>query len=291
MARIALVLSGGGAKGAFQFMAEKYAREVKGYRWSIIAGVSIGALNGTMLAMEKYQRLEEIWRTISRDKVYTGRMNLWAIIKLIFGVKSIYGNEPLWRMIDQEVEPDKVKADLRIGVVSLRTGEYVRFRATDPGFKKAVLASTAIPLIWAPVDIPPSYNDMVDGGVRNVSPLGDVLDADPDEVMIINCNPREPPTSDKPLKNALDIGKVALVVALNEICTTDVREFIRINKNVQEAAAQGVTLHNEAGKPFKYYDYKIIEPDEPLGDTLDFSRALIERRMEAGWEKAKKVLG
>lgn len=32
MAKIALVLSGGGAKGAFQFMAEKYAREVKGYR-------------------------------------------------------------------------------------------------------------------------------------------------------------------------------------------------------------------------------------------------------------------
>jgi len=60
----------------------------------------------------------------------------------------------------------------------------------------------------------------------------------------------------------------------------DVREFIRINKNVQEAAAQRVTLHNEAGKPFKYYDYKIIEPDEPLGDTLDFSRALIERRAD-----------
>ena len=43
--KIALVLSGGGAKGAFQFMAEKYAREVKGYHWDVIAGVSVGALN------------------------------------------------------------------------------------------------------------------------------------------------------------------------------------------------------------------------------------------------------
>jgi len=42
---------------------------------------------------------------------------------------------------------------------------------------------------------------------------------------------------------------------------------------------------------YNYYDYKIIEPDEPLGDTLNFSRALIERRMEAGWEMAKEVLG
>ena len=59
--KVALVLSGGGAKGAFQFMAEKYAREVKGYRWDIIAGVSVGALNGTMLAMGKYKQLEDIW--------------------------------------------------------------------------------------------------------------------------------------------------------------------------------------------------------------------------------------
>ena len=31
MPKTALVLSGGGAKGAFQFTAEKYAREVKRY--------------------------------------------------------------------------------------------------------------------------------------------------------------------------------------------------------------------------------------------------------------------
>ena len=289
--KVALVLSGGGAKGAFQVMAEKYAREIKGYKWDVIAGVSVGALNGTLLAMEKYQRLEEIWRTISGDQVYTGGMNVWSIAKLIFGAKSIYGNRPLWELLDREIDPDEVKTDLRIGVVSLRTGEYVRFRPSDPGFKRAVLASTAIPLIWAPVDISPLRQDMVDGGVRNVSPLGDVLDADPDEVVVINCNPQKPPTSDRPLKNALDIGKLALEVALNEIFTTDVREFIRINRNVEEAAAQGVTLHNETGKPFKYYKCAIIEPDEPLGDTLDFSRAVIQRRMEAGWEKAKEVLG
>jgi len=248
--KVALVLSGGGAKGAFQVMAEKYAREIKGYKWDVIAGVSVGALNGTLLAMEKYQRLEEIWRTISSDQVYTGGMNVWSIVKLIFGAKSIYGNRPLWELLDREIDPDKVKTDLRIGVVSLRTGEYVRFRPSDPGFKRAVLASTAIPLIWAPVDISPLRQE-----------------------------------------NALDIGKLALEVALNEIFTTDVREFIRINRNVEEAAAQGVTLHNETGKPFKYYKCAIIEPDEPLGDTLDFSRAVIQRRMEAGWEKAKEVLG
>ena len=61
------------------------------------------------------------------------------------------------------------------------------FRSNDIGFKKAVLASTAIPIIWPPTEVPPSYKDMVDGGLRNISPLGDVLDSDPDEIIIINC--------------------------------------------------------------------------------------------------------
>jgi NTE family protein len=291
MAKTALVLSGGGAKGAFQFAAEKYAREVKGYRWDIISGVSVGALNGAMLAMGKYARLQEIWQHISNDQVYTGKMNAWAILKLIFGAKSIYGNAPLWRMIEQEIQVDQVKTDLRIGTVSLRTGEYVLFRPSDPGFERALLASTAIPIVWAPVHVSAAYADMVDGGVRNMSPLGDVLDDDPDEVVVINCSPRTPALAGKPLRNALDIGKIALEVAMDEIFVTDLREFIRINHNVLEATEHGAVLHNEFGKPFKYYDCAIIEPDEPLGDTLDFSEAAIMQRMQAGWEKAKEVLG
>jgi NTE family protein len=291
MAKTALVLGGGGARGAFQFMAEKYAREHKGYVWDVIAGVSVGALNGTMLAMKKYERLEEIWRTITRDRVMTGRMGVWAIFRMMFGAKSIYGNSPLWNLIQQEIDPAAVGVDLRIGVVSLRTGEYVRFEKDDPGFAKAVLASTAIPIVWEPVEVSAEYADMVDGGVRNVSPLGDVLDTDPDEVVVINCSPMDPPRLVSPLKDVLAIGRHALDIALNEIFVTDVREFTRINRNVQEAAQHGVTLHNEEGKPYKFYNSKIIEPDSPLDDTLDFSRQALERSMEKGLAKAIEVLG
>jgi NTE family protein len=287
----ALVLSGGGAKGAFQFMAEKYAREVMGYSWDVIAGVSVGALNGTMLAMGKYSRLEELWQNISNDQVYTGKLNFWALLKIAFGAKSVYSNDPLWELLQGEYEPEKFTADLRIGVVSLQSGEYLTFRPQDPGFDRAVLASTAIPVVWEPVYVSDEYPDLVDGGVRNVSPLGDVLDSEPDEVVIINCGPEQPPRLDRPLGNALDIGMHALDLALNEIFITDVREFLRINRNVKEAQAQGVALTKENGKPYKYYDYKVIQPDEALGDTMDFSKRAILMRMDAGWEKARQVLG
>jgi NTE family protein len=289
--KAALVLSGGGAKGAFQFMAEKYAREEMGYEWDVIAGVSVGALNGFMLAMEKYARMEEVWRNISNDQVYTGKLNFWSILKIAFGAKSIYDNAPLRSMIEQEYELEKIKVDLRIGVVSMQSGEYVTFKPTDAGFQNAILASTAIPIVWSPVRVSNAHTDMVDGGVRNISPLGDVLDTDPEEVIVINCSPKEPPVLQGPVGNALEIGKHTLEIALNEIFITDVREFIRINHNVKEAEKAGIKLHNEEGKEYKYYDCKIIEPDIPLGDSLDFSRELTEMRMKAGWEKAKEVFG
>ncbi len=289
--KVALVLSGGGAKGAFQFIAEKYAREEKGYQWDVIAGVSVGALNAVMLAMKKYQRLEELWWNISDDQVYKGKLNFWSILKIAFGAKSILSNDPLWELLQTEFEPHKIEVDLRIGAVSLRTGEYTRFVPSEPGFEKAILASTAIPIVWKPVQVSAAYPDMVDGGVRNISPLGDVLDTDPDEVVIINCSPEAPPVATRPLSNALAIGMHTLEVMLNEIFITDLREFLRINYNVKEAQAAGVTLHNEKGKPYKYYDCKIIQPDEELGDTLDFSKEAIEMSIKAGWEKARQVFG
>ncbi len=290
--RTALILSGGGAKGAFQCGAEKYAREVKGYTWDIIAGVSAGALNGVMLAMGKYQRLFELWNTISDSQVYTGGFNLVSIIKILFGAKSFYGNEPLQKLMAQEFEPELIKTDIRIGAVSLITGEYVEFRREFPEFLKAVLASSVMPIIWTPVDVSSSYRSMVDGGVRNITPIGDVLDAEPDELVIINCGSDKISALPNPPENILKIGERTLDILLNELFRGDMKEFVRINQLVKEAEAQGVVLHNpKTGKPLKYYECKIIEPTEPLGDTLDFSQTSIQASLKAGVECARQVLG
>ncbi len=289
--KVALVLSGGGAKGAFQCGAEKYAREVKGYHWDVIAGVSVGALNGAMIAMEKYERLFEIWNTISNDQVYTGGFNLWSTIKLLFGARSFYDNKPLRRLLLQELEPEKIKADLRVGAVSLVSGEYVQFHADFPQLAEAILASTVMPIIWTPEDISEVYLSMVDGGVRNISPIGDVLDAEPDEIVIINCSPEAPEPLPRPPDNIVKIGLRTLDILLNELFRSDLREFMRINHLVKEAETQGVTLHHADGRPLKYYECKIIEPLEPLGDTLDFSQESIQRSLKAGVERARQVLG
>jgi NTE family protein len=289
MAGRALVLSGGGANGAFQVGAERYARLEKGYTWDLIAGVSVGALNGSMLAMHKYDRLLEIWETSSNDKIYTGKLNVWAVIRMVFGARSALGNKPLQRLIEDEYDRSAFQTEVRVGAVSLRSGRYEVFKEDDPEFPTAILASTSIPVYWEPVQMRPPYVDMVDGGLRNISPLGDVLDSDPSEVVIINCSPQEPTPPERPLKGVLEIATRSLDIALNEIFVTDLREFLRINMNVKQAG-EGV-LKDENGRPYEYYESKIIEPLAPLGDSLDFSAAASRRRIEAGWEAAKRVLG
>ena len=290
--KTALILSGGGAKGAFQVGAEKYAREQKGYNWDIIAGVSVGALNGAMLAMGKYARLLEIWQNISADQVYTGGFNLLSLLKILLGKRSFYGNEPLWRRLQNEIEPARITADLRVGAVSLLSGEYVRFCKDDAHLAKAVLASTAMPVIWEPVDVSPHHLDMVDGGVRSVSPLGDVIKDDPDEIVVINCFPRKPEELKERPKNVLEVGLRALDLLLNELFQNDLQQFLRINQLVQQAEGRGLKLINpKTGKPYLFYTCKIIEPESPLGETLDFSPSTIQRSLGEGVRCAREVLG
>jgi NTE family protein len=290
--KIALILSGGGARGAFQVGAEKYAREVKGYHWDIIAGVSVGAMNGAMLAMHRFTRLMELWDSISGSQVYTGGFNLVSLVKLMFGAKSFYGNAPLQKLMQHEFEAGRVIDDLHVGAVSLISGEYVQFTKESLELAKAILASASIPVVWPPVDISPDRTAMVDGGVRNISPVGDVLELEPDEIMIINCSAEQPTVAPQALANVLTIGIRALDIMQNEIFVNDMKEFLRINALVKEAEKQGCLLHHpKTGKLLKYYPCHVIEPDSELGEVLDFSQASIQAALRAGVRRAREVLG
>lgn len=291
MPKTALVLSGGGAKGAFQAAVAKYAHDYADYRWGLISGVSVGALNGALMAMNRYLHLEAIWKNISNRKVYSGKRNWWAYVKMFLGADAIHGHGPLRKMIEREVDPTKMSVPFSIGAVSLTTGEYVRFEPGNPEFLDALLASTAIPIFFPPVDVSDRYPSMVDGGIRNLTPVGDVLHEEPDEIVIINCNPRKLARMDRKPDDGIEVGERSLEIMMNEIFLNDVDNFCRINRLVLQAGMQDVVLKKRNGDLYKAYRCTIIEPDEPLGDTLDFSEEMVMRSWRAGWDKAHQVFG
>lgn len=63
-----LVLEGGGAKGAYQIGAWKALKEA-GIRIKGIAGTSVGALNGALIAMDDFEKAEKIWENIRYSRV------------------------------------------------------------------------------------------------------------------------------------------------------------------------------------------------------------------------------
>ena len=303
----AIVLSGGGAKGAFQFGALQYIYEewmVRNpeYNFQIVAGISAGALNGALIAQNKFQYLKEFWNNISNDSIYKGSLGFFPALWHILIYKTCaMSNAPLHKNLSNLVflkDFDFEKVDFRFGAVSLSDGEYKMFHAAnfdaDDQLVNAILASATMPAIWPPVkDVRlksgEKVTNLIDGGVRNSNPLGDVIGDDPDEIVIINCNPPAIPADPNSAENILKIMKRALTdITINEIFRSDVNEFLRVNKIISQLP-EGVSVNKPNGKPYKKYKCLLIEPGMDLGDPLDFSTEQTNLRMKHGYEVAKQL--
>jgi len=299
----AIVFSGGGAKGMFAVGVLDGLLK-RGIKFDVVAGVSVGALIGAMVAQGKEGELKDIFQSTRNGDVYRGSpTNPLNIAQIALGKNYVYSNGPLQDLIEKHVESHKLEKDLFIGSVDYVTGETVTFnysaddekvRVYRDGYAERishkndatfmtryyVLSSTAIPIAFDYVKM--GDYKLFDGGVRNISPLGAVIDKNPDEIYIVNCSPMSIGRMEKKKPNIIDVGMRTMDIVMNEIIRTDIREFIRINRNVLQAKQKDITLTNEKGKPFKYFKEYLFEPSLSLGDTLDFSEEITRRRYDHG---------
>ena len=63
-----LVLAGGGAKGSYQVGVYKALTELD-WRPGVIAGTSVGCLNGALFALDDWELAQEMWQTIGDEQV------------------------------------------------------------------------------------------------------------------------------------------------------------------------------------------------------------------------------
>ncbi len=138
--QVGLVLVGGGAKGAYQAGALKYLAEETAIEPQIIAGTSIGALNGAVLAAHPpfergVRRLNELWTRLGQEQIlrphagtvvrtlsYAAQtlvptLQKWSLdllvqLQLLPECSAIFDPEPIERLLREAVD----LADLRRGV-------------------------------------------------------------------------------------------------------------------------------------------------------------------------------
>jgi NTE family protein len=165
-----LVLEGGGAKGAYHIGAYK-AMVDEGIRVKGIAGTSVGALNGAMIAQGDYEKAYEMWHEISYSKVINTndeeieklkqmKLTKEDISLLAERIKEVFSDggldiTPLKNLLIELVDEDKIRnsgKDFGIVTVSLtdlkpleiyiedipkgKLAEYLMASAYLPVFKK-----------------------------------------------------------------------------------------------------------------------------------------------------------
>lgn len=132
--KYALVLAGGGAKGAYQIGAWKAFKELK-IEFCAVSGASVGALNATLFAQNDYKRAVDLWENISLDKVVNlppdlildGRFHIrkFKFLHLREINKSIlkYGgldSTPLQNLINTYVDEENIrKSGVDLGLVTV----------------------------------------------------------------------------------------------------------------------------------------------------------------------------
>lgn len=320
MPKRALVMSGGGSRGAFQVGAVDYLVNELGLDFPVIAGVSTGSLNAVILAQgagpdglrAQLAALKDLWFAVrSSDDVYTTRF-LGKILAFV-SKDSIYSSKPLREKVRQHVIPERLRGsgrELRIGAVTLETGDYHTIDQRDSEIRDWALASGSMPLLFPPVRI--RDQAAVDGGIRNVTPLRDAFAAlkalppatgeEPDELYVVLASPLALTRVPARWKTGLDIGRRGVDVLVNEVFREDLSYALTINRAVRRylemrrhCAGRTAELQALDATPFRPPKYRVarirtILPEREYSETLEFDPRKIREAFAAGRAAAQAPL-
>ncbi|WP_347304602.1 patatin-like phospholipase family protein (plasmid) [Croceibacterium sp. TMG7-5b_MA50] len=313
--KLAVVLSGGGAKGAFQVGALEALIHDRGVRPDIVVGTSTGAIQALGVAQDDVAGLRDIWLGLDGNgDIYRQRGG--PLLAALTSKKGLYDTAPLRALLRRFARPDRLSAspvDLHLGVVSLKTGQ---FRTIDKGaaahIADWVYASCAMPVFFDPLE-DAGGEQWVDGGVTDVTPLGAALALNPTGVLVIRASPTAKAAGTKHYGGLLPIAQRAVDLLQAEVSRNDLANTALINDILaargamlpllmaeglsgSQIAAVLAPLDRQIAQ-YRFARISVIEPDRNYSDTLEFDPAKIRAGMAAGrravdeqWDAIRQVL-
>ena len=264
--RVALVLAGGAARGAYEvgvvdYLLHEVARAL-GHEISldVLCGTSVGAFNVCALAAFadeprlRAQRLVEIWSQLRVADLV--RADLRGIFT---GARALLDSSGLERLVERSIPFDRIDTHLQAGllhavtvstthVASGKTVVFVHRReeglppwsldpTIDPRACKLTaqhaLASAAIPLLFRAVRLGTEYH--CDGGLRQNVPLSPARRLGADRVIVVNprhirpTKPFAPAGSEPPPGPLFLLGKTLNALLLDRL-DTDLARLDGINR-------------------------------------------------------------
>lgn len=278
----ALVLSGGGAKGAYQLgVLRKWMLE-DGRDYDILCGISVGALNVAVLSQASlgkpeaaFTKLLEMWDRVENRAIWKH----WFIPYMgVLWHRSVLNSSPLHEWVRKELNLKSIRdsgRDVRVGVVNINTEDYKVVSQKSEHFPEFVYASAAFPFFFKPMEF--KGEEWTDGGVRNVTPLGEAIKLGADEIDVVVCSP---PGKGTPWKSPRWPSGLLYVPRFVDIMSTQL-----VLADLKEAGLKNRLAELE--DPYKHVKIRLLAPKEALTDnSLDFSPSELVRMREIGYEDA-----
>lgn len=204
--RRALVLCGGGARGAMEVGFYRAIREL-GLSFELVVGSSVGALNGACIAGGMPpDDLARWWRRVGRGDVVGWH---WQALWRGGGPLSF---APLRRMLRETLPVlrfEDLKTPLVVTTTDLLAGTPVYWH-TAGDLLEPVVASMSLPGVFPPVTI--DGRQLVDGAVASNVPFAPALERGAREVLMILCTCC--PVARRPLRSPLGILLRSFWIAL-----------------------------------------------------------------------------
>lgn len=287
----ALVISGGGSKGAFAGGLAQYLITVCKQQYKIFIGSSTGSLLVPLLSIGEIERLKTIFTTVTQNDIfnncpfllkkvkgeYKTKINHLGILQMFLeGKKSFGETENLRNLIFKnitEADFDLIKKkDVIITVSNLNTMQVEYKEAKDCNYHDFC------EWIWASASLVPFMSlvikngfEYADGGMGNIVPIYQAIQKGATELDIIVLKANDESSVKKlPVRNALDLTSRVFSFMLNQIVTDDliIGRLEGLNKKI---------------KLNFYYPEK-----ELTTNSLIFDPVQMRQWWEYGYEVAKK---
>ncbi len=235
----ALVISGGGAKGAFAGGIAEYLIRDQGIKYDMFTGSSTGALLAPLLAAGNLDGAKKVYTSVKqndifsshpfkiskRDGVFTSKINHLGILKMFLKGKKTFGDSRALKKLilrtfteDQfeTIRASNTKVVIAVSNFSCNVVEHKYLRdCTYEDFVDWIwISSNFVPFMSLVIKDGQEY---ADGGFGNFIPIEEAIDAGATELDVIILTPRRKMVKKIPSRNAFSLLLNAIDFMLTQI--------------------------------------------------------------------------
>lgn len=239
----ALVISGGGSKGAFAGgVAQFLIKECK-KKYDIFIGTSAGSLLIPLLALGETEKLHTIFTTVTQDDIFNinpfivekkkgafiTRINHFGIVRMFLKQRKTFGESlNLRKMIKQFLSEEdflKIKTagpDVVVTVANLTTMQVEYKSVRDCSY------DDFCDWVWASSNVVPFMSllqkdnfEYGDGGLGNNVPVSRAINMGATEIDVIVLKTEKYEIKNLPVRNALELTERAFNFMINQIQIDD----------------------------------------------------------------------